>query len=67
MSFCLWNSRAEARAAAARPAHLEAVGLTFESYARYALEFHRVRRIGGGFIIAPYDATAHTEAQPPAA
>jgi hypothetical protein len=60
MSFCLWNSRAEARAAAARPAHLEAVGLTFESYARYALEFHRVRRIAGGFTFEPYNEVART-------
>ncbi len=41
MSFCLWNSRAEARAAAGRPAHVEAAGLTFESYASYTLEFNR--------------------------
>ncbi len=67
MSFCLWNSRAEARAAAGRPAHVEAIGLTFESYAQYALEFHRVRRIAGGFTFEPYDEVAHTEAQPPAA
>ena len=42
MSFCLWNSRAEARAAAGRPAHAQAVALTHEAYAEYDLEFHRV-------------------------
>jgi hypothetical protein len=56
MSFCLWTSRAEARAASGRPAHVEAAALTFESYAQYRLEFHRVRRAtGGGFRFEPYD------------
>ena len=57
MSFCLWDSRAEARAAAGRPAHREAAALTHEAYADYILEFHRVRRLdGGGFTFEPYDA-----------
>jgi hypothetical protein len=57
MSFCLWDSRAEAREAAGRPAHREAAGLTHESYAEYALEFHRVIRIAGGpFTFESYDA-----------
>ena len=61
MSFCLWDSRAEARAAAGRPAHREAVGLTHEAYAEYTLEFHLVRRLaGGGFTFEPYDATQST-------
>jgi heme-degrading monooxygenase HmoA len=57
MSFCLWDSRAEARAAAGRPAHRDAVALTHESYAEYTLEFHRVRRLegDGGFTFEPYD------------
>lgn len=57
LSFCLWTSRAEARAAAGRPAHVEAVGLLDEMYATYTLEFHRVRREAGGpltFVL--YDA-----------
>ena len=58
MSFCLWDSRAEARAAAGRPAHTEAAALTHEAYAEYTLEFHRVRRLAGaeGFTFEPYDA-----------
>lgn len=57
MSFCLWNSRAEARAAAGRPAHREAAALTHEAYAEYTLEFHRVTRIAGGsFAFESYDA-----------
>jgi len=56
MSFCLWTSRAEARSASGRPAHVEAAALTFESYAQYRLEFHRVRRVAvGGFTFEPYD------------
>jgi hypothetical protein len=70
MSFCLWTSRAEARAAAGRPAHVEAAALTFESYAHYRLEFYRVRRVAGaGFTFEPYDqdnATPRAE-QPRAA
>lgn len=65
LSFCLWTSRAEARAASGRPAHVEAAALTFESYAQYRLEFHRVRRVaGGGFTFEPYDREA---AEPQAA
>ena len=60
MSFCLWTSRADARAAAGLPAHAEAVALTFESYTRYNLEFHRVRRLAGEprFVFEPYDPVA---------
>ena len=47
MSFCLWDSRAEARAAAGRPAHIQAAALTLETYAEYTLEFHRVARLDG--------------------
>lgn len=58
MSFCLWDSRTEARSAASRPAHARAAALTHEAYAEYTLEFHRVRRLDGdgGFTFEPYDA-----------
>jgi hypothetical protein len=66
LSFCLWTSRAEARAASGRPAHVQAAALTFESYGQYTLEFHRVRRVAGGsFTFEPYDQGA-TSAQDPA-
>ena len=56
MSFCLWDSRAEARAAAGRPAHVEAAALTHEAYAEYTLEFHRVTLVAGrGFEFEVYD------------
>src|SRR3954463_6413577 len=38
MSFCLWDSRAEAREAAGRPAHTQAAALTHEAYAEYRLQ-----------------------------
>jgi hypothetical protein len=44
LSFCVWNSRAEARAAAARPAHRDAVALISEMYEAYFLEFLRVTK-----------------------
>ena len=69
LSFCLWDSREEARTAAVRPAHAAAAALTHEAYADYRLEFHRVRRLDGdaGFSFEPYDATydAHSIAPSP--
>jgi len=58
LSFCLWDSRSEAREAAGRPLHTQAAALTHEAYAAYVLEFHRVRRLegDGGFAFEPYDA-----------
>ena len=56
LSFCMWDSRTEARASAGRPAHAAAAALTHEAYSEYALEFHRVRRVEGeGFTFEPYD------------
>jgi heme-degrading monooxygenase HmoA len=65
MSFCLWDSRAEARAASGRPAHREAAALTHESYAEYMLEFHRVVRLEtGGFAFEAYDARPPVVVEP---
>ena len=56
LSFCLWESRAHARAAASRPAHLQAVSLLEEMYESYTLEFHRVaRHAGERLTFEPYD------------
>lgn len=57
MSFCLWESRPLARAAAGRPLHAEAAALAGRMYARYTLEFHRVRGHGDGrpLEFEPYD------------
>ena len=65
MSFCLWDSRVDARAAAGRPAHTQAAALTHEAYSEYRLEFHRVRRLEDGtFTFEPYDAVAGKDVTP---
>jgi hypothetical protein len=58
LSFCLWTSRAAARAAAGRPRHVEAVALIAEMYERYTLEFLRVRGAAGRLTFEPYDRPA---------
>jgi hypothetical protein len=57
MSFCLWSSRAEARAASGRPHHVAAATLAHEMYERYDLEFLRVAHSAdSGFTFEPWDA-----------
>lgn len=58
LSFCMWNSRAEAREAAGRPAHRKAVTLIADTYEAYTLEFLRVWKPAGAASLqfAPYDA-----------
>lgn len=57
LSFCLWTSRAEARAASGRPDHVQAVTLIGEMYESYTLEFLRVTgRTGQPLRFEPYDA-----------
>lgn len=56
LSFCLWTSRAEARAAAGKPDHVEAVSLIGEMYAAYTLEFLRVTVRDRAIAFEPYDA-----------
>jgi len=56
LSFCLWTSRAEARAAAGRPDHVEAVSLIREMYESYTLEFLQVTGRDGALAFDPYDA-----------
>jgi hypothetical protein len=67
LSFCLWDSRAEARAAAGRPAHAAAAALTHEAYAAYSLEFHRVTRLADDarFTFEYYDRREIETADPP--
>lgn len=55
LSFCLWTSRAEARAAAGKPDHVEAVSLLNEMYAAYTLEFLRVTVRDQAIAFEPYD------------
>ena len=57
LSFCMWTSRAEARAAAGRPAHIQAMSVLNEMYERYTLEFLRVTgRAGAPLQFEAYDA-----------
>lgn len=67
LSFCLWDSRAEARAAAGRPSHAAAAALTHEAYEAYSLEFHRVTRLQGDarFTFEYYDRREIESADPP--
>lgn len=56
LSFCIWESRAAARAAAGQPLHAEAAALVGRMYERYTLEFLRLRREAGGpLTFEPYD------------
>jgi hypothetical protein len=56
LSFCLWDSRESARAAARLPAHMAAVAFVAEGYERYTLELYRViKRPGRDFAFEPYD------------
>lgn len=64
LSFCLWTSRAEARAAAGRPDHVEAVSLLNEMYAAYTLEFQRVTVQDQAIVFAPYDPPPVPTAMP---
>jgi hypothetical protein len=62
LSFCLWDSRMHARAAAAGPAHMRAVRLLDEMYDSYTLEFHRVTRTAGGpLVFELYDRPGSAE------
>lgn len=58
LSFCLWNSRAEARAAAGLSHHRAAVTIIGETYSQYNLEFLRVLRSATAASVEfePYDA-----------
>jgi len=62
LSFCLWNTREDARVAAAKPAHARAVGLIGEMYASYELEFLRVTRTEEGRLA--FEPYGHPEVQP---
>jgi hypothetical protein len=66
LSFCLWTSRAEARAASGQAAHVKAVSVLGEMYERYTLEFLRVTgRAGSPLHFEPYDAAPAPAAAPP--
>ena len=61
-SISFWNTREDARVAAAKPAHARAVGLIGEMYASYELEFLRVTRTAEGRLA--FEPYGHHEVQP---
>lgn len=66
LSFCMWTSRAEARAAAGRPAHQGAMTVLAEMYEAYVLEFLRVTgRAGLPLQFEPYDGAMLPHAEEP--
>jgi hypothetical protein len=65
LSFCIWTSRAMARAAAGKPLHAEAAGLVSEMYERYTLEFLRLRRTADGpLTFESYDLPVSEASRP---
>jgi len=65
MSFCLWQSRADARAAAGKPDHIRAVSLLEQMYESYLLEYVTVRREPGGQLtFEPYPMASHQFGHP---
>lgn len=67
LSFCIWSSRADARAAASKPLHAEAAALVGQMYDTYRLEFLRLRRTAGGpLTFEPYDGPPATGPAAPA-
>ena len=68
LSFCMWSTRAEARAAAGRPDHVSAVSVLDEMYERYTLEFVRVTgQPGMPLLFEPYDRPVMDPEAPKAA
>ena len=66
LSFCMWTGRTEARAAATRPAHAEAVSVLNEMYEAYTLEFLRVTgRAGAPLHFEPFFAPPHGSTEAP--
>ena len=54
LSFCLWQTAADARNASARDEHLQAAAIAFEIYGmNFQLERYNVNRIDGKVIISP--------------
>lgn len=50
LSFCLWRSRVEARAASARQAHSEAANVVAQMYESYKLERHMLYKRQGMLV-----------------
>jgi heme-degrading monooxygenase HmoA len=60
LSFCIWESRDNARTASRGPRHIEAISLVEQMYESYKLEFHRLTKRAdvAEFQFEPYDVLA---------
>ena len=60
LSFCIWESRDNARTASRGPRHIEAISIVEQMYESYELEFHRLTKRAevAEFQFEPYDVLA---------
>ena len=55
LSFCLWESREQARRAAAGASHREAASITAKMYESYTLERYDLIKLGGRLVFRPLE------------
>ncbi|HET6688192.1 MAG TPA: hypothetical protein VFG82_02420 [Rubrobacter sp.] len=53
LSFCLWETREQARQAADAPSHRSAAGVSAQMYLSYALKRYWIRKVGEKFVFEP--------------
>ncbi len=53
LSFCLWETREQARQAADAASHRSAVGTTAQMYLSYSLERYWMRKVGEKLVFEP--------------
>jgi hypothetical protein len=53
LSFCLWETREQAREAAGAASHRSAVGVTAQMYLSYSLELYWMRKVGEKLVFEP--------------
>jgi len=61
LSFCLWESREQARRASGGPLHRAATGIVAETYESYSLERYELMKVGeakGSLIFRPLEGVA---------
>jgi hypothetical protein len=62
LSFCVWEDRERAAAAAALPKHRDAIGAAFTMYDSYVLERYRITTSGGTVAIEEIEPPQPSEA-----
>src|SRR5215211_5980637 len=61
LSFCLWESREQARRASGSPSHREAMGFVSQMYESYSLERYDLLKVGGtkgSFVFRPREGVS---------